>query len=186
MLGHQRQGVQTGIAVGCDLLQKHGGLGQTNLHGALAFTLAQQRFLLALGLGGDDRLLGLLAGPGQSASASFSAIWIWTSELVSSVCIAAWAWASLSARSFSAAVTCFVGLHLLERELPQTQLLEQGLDLAAGFRGVGLADEHVHALDVEVVELPAAAPRGLRSGWRRVPEAARASSSCGPRRGNRR
>ena len=34
------------------------------------------------------------------------------------------------------------------------QLLQQRLDLAAGLRRVRLADQHVHALDVEVAELP--------------------------------
>ena len=64
------------------------------------------------------------------------------------------AWASFRPRSFSAAATALEGLDLLDRELPQPELFEQRLDLAAGLGRVGLADQDVDALDVELVELP--------------------------------
>ena len=130
--GDLRQGVQPRVAERLDLAQQDRGLGQADwaMRGAsprparvrcsasaCAVTTvcsACRRELGQLGLGDDDDLLGLLAGPGQvglgllaglarSASPWFSAICTWTCELVSSVCIVAWAWASLSVWSFSAA-----------------------------------------------------------------------------------
>ena len=49
----------------------------------------------------------------------------------------------------------FERLDLLDRQLSNPQLLEQGLDLAARLGGVGLADEHVDTLDVKIAELAA-------------------------------
>ena len=65
VLGHDRQGVQPRVAERLDLAQQHRRLGQTDLQDPRAFAAAGQDPLLALGLGRDDRLLGLLAGPGQ-------------------------------------------------------------------------------------------------------------------------
>src|SRR5262249_14749404 len=45
-----------------------------------------------------------------------------------------------------------VGFDLLERQLPLPQLLEQRFDLGISFARIGLADQHVDALDVELAE----------------------------------
>ena len=106
--------------------------------------------------GGDDHLLGLLAGPGQLGLGLVLGD-LHLDQRVGQLGLHGGLRLGLvEARSFSDAVTCLrVGLDLLDRELPEPQLFEQRLDLAAGLGRVGLADQHVHALDVEVVELAA-------------------------------
>ena len=45
-------------------------------------------------------------------------------------------------------------LDSLDRQLPLTQLFQQRLDFPARLGGVGLADQNVHAFDVELLEPP--------------------------------
>ena len=54
----------------------------------------------------------------------------------------------------------FVGCDLLDRQLPQAELFEQRFDLAVVAGVIRLANQHVHAFDVELVE--AAFQFGLR------------------------
>jgi hypothetical protein len=56
---------------------------------------------------------------------------------------------------FRGGTLAFIGLQLLDRQLPEPQLFKQHFDLAARLGRAGLADEHVDALDVEIAELAA-------------------------------
>ena len=150
-----------------------------------------------LGLGRDDHLLGLLAGAGEVGLGGLAdlgqlglALVLGDLDLhhrVRQLRLHGRLRLGLvqGLQRLGGGPLALVGLDLLDRELAQPELLQQGLDLAAGLGRVGLADQDVDALDVELAE-----PRGERlarprAGCRRGPAGAAASSACGRRRGSR-
>ena len=120
-----------------------------------------------LGLGGDDDLLGLLAGPGQVGLGLLAgpgqvglALVLGDLHLhlrVGQLRLHRRLRLGLVQRPqlLGRGPLPLVGLDLLDRQLPQPELLQQRLDLAAGLGRVRLADQHVDALDVELAELAA-------------------------------
>ena len=118
--------------------------------------------MLALGLGGHDQLFGLLAGPRQVGFA----LVLGNLDLHARV-----GQLGLHVRLglgflehfllFGRGPLAFVGLNLFDGQLPYAELFEQGLDLAAGLGRVGLANQHIDALNVEVAELAAQLLAGL-------------------------
>ena len=59
MLGDFGKGVESGVAEAGDAAEEDGGVGEADLEGAGGFAAAGEDAGLAVGLGGDDGLLGL-------------------------------------------------------------------------------------------------------------------------------
>ena len=119
-----------------------------------ALAAAGQHALLRLGLGRHHQLLGLLLRPRQVGLALVLGD-LHLDQRVGQLRLHGGVGLGLLQRPLllGRRPLPLVRLDLLDRQLPQPQLFQQRLDLAAGLGRVRLADQHVHALDVELAEL---------------------------------
>ena len=171
------QCVQPWIAEAGDLTEQDGRFRQTDLQGPLRFTATGENARLAFcfrrhhglfrrtagpgqfRLGLDDLLLGHLAGAGQVGIAG-----VFRDANLHLRCRQLRLLGRQRLRFIERALLvgglalALEGFQLFDRQLPCAQLLEQRFDLAAGFGGVGLADQHIDTFDVELTE---AVPQSL-------------------------
>ena len=171
-LGHHRQREEAGVGVRLDLPEQDRRLGEADLEDPRALAPAGQDPSAGSRPAAVTTICSAcFRARARAASPSFSAIRTWTKRL-----------GQLGLhRGLGAGLVegllldlggplPLEGLDLLDGELAEPELLQERLDLAPGLGRVGLADQDVDALDVELAE-PA-------SGARRGPPAWIESRSC--------